>query len=92
MKDFTGKAGENAARIAAILAVIDAKGVPLSEVSPYHMAAAIRIMNWYIGETFRLRSACPSTVTEGSGKWKQDPDLLPDAQKLLDWLRGKVWG
>jgi hypothetical protein len=90
IKDFTGKAGENALRIAAVLSIIDGKGFPLlGQISAYHMAQGVKIMNWYLWETLRVRAIANHTLgeTQGSGKGKQDPNLIPNAEKLIKWLR-----
>lgn len=74
VRAFANKVPEHAARIAAVLALVDDLGA--SEVSAQHMAAGVILATHYTAEALRLNAA-----GQVSG------DLLL-AQKLVDWLAG----
>lgn len=71
--DFASKAGEHAARIAAVLELFN--DTQAEEISASAMADAIELANWYLHETLRLHEAGHTS-----------PDLTA-AQKLLDWIK-----
>ena len=72
LRDVGAKAPENAARIAAILTLMDNIAAPF--ISEAAMQQGIRLANWYVGEACRLHEA----------RWT-DPQLVL-AQDLLAWL------
>ena len=73
LRDVAGKAAENAARVAGVLAIIENPHATI--VEPAAMANACELMAWYVGEALRL-----------SGQHRQ-PAALRNAGRLLDWLR-----
>lgn len=73
--DFAAKAAEHAARIAAVLTIVN--DTWSTEIAIDTMKSAITITEWYLGEAMRLARAS-----------RTDPRLL-QAQQLLDWLRGR---
>ena len=74
IRGFANKAAEHAARIAGILAVIEAPDTAVIEVP--HVQAGIALMDYYLTEMLRIQEtgAC-------------DPDLHL-AERLLQWARG----
>ena len=72
LRDVGAKAPENAARIAAILTLMDNIAAPF--ISEAAMQQGITLSNWYVGEACRLHEA----------RWT-DPQLVL-AQELLTWL------
>lgn len=73
IRAFANKAAEHAARLAAVLQLVE--GLVSPNISAASMASGIRLAQFYIGETLRLHQAGLA-----------DPDLVL-AQKILDWLR-----
>jgi Protein of unknown function (DUF3987) len=89
--EMCGKAGESVQRLAAILTIIDMGGVPQTlEISGYHMANAIHIMNWYIEEVLRLSEGESDSGNTSRKNWGKQADLRPEAQYVLDWMRRHV--
>jgi hypothetical protein len=78
LRDVAGKAAENAARIAAVLTIVERPDALTIEAEA--MAAACELMTWYLAEALRL-----------SGAHRQSPSIC-NAIKLLEWLhvKGKV--
>ena len=72
IRAFANKAAEHAARLAAVLQLVEDYDAGL--ISAANMTAGIRLAQFYIGEALRLHHAGTT-----------DPDLT-EAQKLLDWL------
>jgi uncharacterized protein DUF3987 len=75
LRDVAGKAAENAARIAAVLTIVETPDASIIEADT--MAAGSELMTWYVFEALRL-----------SGAHRQPP-ALRNAIKLLEWLRAK---
>jgi hypothetical protein len=75
LRDVAGKAAENAARIAAVLTIVETPDASIIEGDA--MTAGCELMTWYVFEALRL-----------SGAHRQ-PQALRHAIKLLDWLRAK---
>jgi hypothetical protein len=75
LRDVAGKAAENAARIAAVLTIIEQPDA--STIETEAMIAACELMTWYVFEALRL-----------SGAHRQPP-ALRNAIKLLEWLKAK---
>jgi hypothetical protein len=75
LRDVAGKAAENAARIAAILALVVRPDASTIEIEA--MTAGCELMTWYVGEALRL-----------SGVHRLPPRLR-NAIKLLEWLTAK---
>jgi hypothetical protein len=75
LRDVAGKAAENAARIAAVLTILE--NPEASTIGVEAMTAACELAGWYVAEALRL-----------SGALRQPPGLR-NAIKLLDWLRTK---
>jgi hypothetical protein len=75
LRDVAGKAAENAARIAAVLTIIEQPDARTIEVGA--MNDACELMAWYVAEALRL-----------SGQHRLPP-TLQNAIKLLDWLHAK---
>jgi hypothetical protein len=75
LRDVAGKAAENAARIAAILTIVERRDASIIEADA--MTAGCELMAWYVFEALRL-----------SGAHRQPPTLR-NATKLLEWLRTK---
>lgn len=73
VRAFANKAPEHAARIAAVLALVD--DINAVEVSADHLAAAVELVGHYTAEALRLKAA-----GEVNG------DLIL-AQRLVEWLR-----
>ena len=76
IRGLANKLAEHAARLAAVLALVEDLHVPA--VSGEHLAAGIKLAEHYAGEGLRLFQA-----------GRTDPDLLL-AQRMLDWLH-KRW-
>ena len=72
IQGLANKLPEHAARIAAVLTLVEDIGA--GEVSPKHMAAGIELAQHYAGEALRLFAAGHA-----------DPDILL-AQRTLEWL------
>ncbi len=77
IRGFANKLPEHAARLAAVLALVEDLNVPA--IAGEHLAAGIKLAEHYAGEALRLFQA-----------GRNDPDLLL-AQRTLDWLLEK-WG
>jgi hypothetical protein len=75
LRDVAGKAAENAARIAAVLTIVE--GPDASIIKAGTMTAGCELMTWYVFEALRL-----------SGAHRQPPTLR-NAIKLLEWLKAK---
>ena len=75
LRDVAGKAAENAARIAAVLTIVEQPDA--STIETEAMIAACELMTWYVFEALRL-----------SGAHRQPP-ALRNAIKLLEWLKAK---
>ena len=75
IRPFASKASEHAARLAAVLQVVEDPNASIITVANVHRA--IQLMRFYLGATERL-------ITGG----QLDP-LLVKAQQLLDWLHKK---
>ncbi len=75
IRGLANKLPEHAARLAAVLALVEDLQVPA--VSGAHLAAGIQMAEHYAGEALRLFQA-----------GRSDPDLLL-AQRTLDWLHKK---
>jgi hypothetical protein len=75
LRDVAGKAAENAARIAAVLTIVETPDASIIEADA--MTAGCELMTWYVFEALRL-----------SGAHRQPPTLR-NAIKLLEWLRAK---
>jgi Protein of unknown function (DUF3987) len=75
LRDVAGKAAENAARIAAVLTIVEQPDA--STIETEVMIAACELMTWYVFEALRL-----------SGTHRQ-PLALRTAIKLLEWLKAK---
>jgi Protein of unknown function (DUF3987) len=75
LRDVAGKAAENAARIAAVLTVVESPNA--SNIKTEEMAAGCELMTWYLTEALRL-----------SGAHRQPP-AIRNAIKLHEWLRTK---
>jgi Protein of unknown function (DUF3987) len=75
LRDVAGKAAENAARIAAVLTIVEQPDA--STIETEAMIAACELMTWYVFEALRL-----------SGAHRQPPPLR-NAIKLLEWLKAK---
>ena len=71
MRDFASKAGENAARMAALFHLFEGKE---GDISVEHTEQAITIIDWHLQETRRLLTMESTSA----------PTL--DAQKLMNWL------
>lgn len=76
LKDRTSKALDNALRLAAVLAVID-QGIGCREISAEHVCRGLDLIQWYLGEALRIKSA--SYVTQE----------IQDAETLIGWLKNK---
>lgn len=72
LKDVGAKTPENAARIAAILTLIDNTAAQF--ITAETMSQALKLADWYLGEAARLHEAR-----------RTDPQLVI-AQDLLDWI------
>lgn len=72
IRGLANKLPEHAARLAAVLALID--DVQTEQVGPDHLTCGIALVEHYAAEALRLYEAGLT-----------DPDLR-DAQRLLDWL------
>jgi len=72
LKDVGAKTPENAARIAAILTLID--NTAAQSITAETMLQALTLADWYLGEASRLHEAR-----------RTDPQLVV-AQDLLDWI------
>lgn len=77
VRPLANKLAEHAARLAAVMNLVE--DVEASEVSGKAMADAIVLAQYYLGEALRLAASA------------QIPPDLREAQKLLDWWKGK-WG
>ena len=75
LRDLGGKAAENAARIAAVLTIVESPDASIIETDA--MTAGCELMTWYVGEALRLSGA------------HRLPPRLRNAIKLLEWLRVK---
>jgi hypothetical protein len=75
LRDVAGKAAENAARIAAVLTVVESPNASI--IKTKEMAAGCELMTWYLTEALRL-----------SGAHRQ-PLAIRNAIKLHEWLRAK---
>ena len=75
LRDVAGKAAENAARIAAVLTVVESPNASI--IKTKEMAAGCELMTWYLTEALRL-----------SGAHRQPP-AIRNAIKLHEWLRTK---
>jgi len=75
LRDVAGKAAENAARVAAVLTVVERPEAP--DIQAPEMRAGCEIAGWYVAEALRL-----------AGAHRQSP-ILRNAIKLLEWLRAK---
>ena len=71
-RDVAGKAAEQAARIAGVLAIIDDRHT--QEIGADAMTRGCRLLNFYLGEAVRLASEM------------RVPEEVKNAQILLDWL------
>lgn len=74
ISDRASKAVENACRIAGVLAAIES-GLSARRIEVSHLSRALVIVQWYLAEALRLRSASviPATVLDG--------------ERLLSWLQ-----
>lgn len=75
IRGFANKLAEHAARLAAVVALVDDITAPA--VSGEHLAAGIELAEHYAGEALRMFAA-----------GRADPNLTL-AQKTLDWLKVK---
>ncbi len=75
IRGLANKLPEHAARLAAVLALVEDLNVPA--ITGQHLAAGIKLAEHYAGEALRLFQA-----------GRSDPDLLL-AQRTLDWLLEK---
>lgn len=73
LRDVAGKAAEQAARIAGVLAI--AENVNVATISADAMIRACELADWYLREAARLANEA------------NIPPALRDAQLLLDWLQ-----
>lgn len=76
LQDVASKAAENAARIAAVLAVVE--NPKAQEITEAEMRNGCELMDFYLSEALRLR-----------GAGRTDPKLL-QAQRLLDWMNART--
>jgi hypothetical protein len=75
IRDVAAKAAENAARIAAVLTVVEAPNASVVETEA--MTAGCELMTWYVAEALRL-----------SGMHRL-PQRLRNAIRLHEWLKTK---
>lgn len=75
MRDFASKAAEHAARIAGVLTIVEDN--TSEQVGFPAMNSAVNLMNWYIGEAERVRSAARTSLR------------LQRASALLDWMKAQ---
>jgi hypothetical protein len=75
LRDVASKAAENAARIAAVLTIVEKPDA--SAIEAEAMAAGCELMTWYLAEALRL-----------SGAHRQSPSMR-NAIKSLEWLHTK---
>lgn len=75
LRDVAGKAAENAARVAGVLAIVE--NPDASIIGAAAITNACELMAWYVGEALRL-----------SGQHRL-PASVRNAVKLLDWLRAR---
>ena len=73
--DFAAKAAEHAARIAGVITIVE--DLHAKEVGLETMQGAIELVNWYVREADRLKTAS-----------RTDPKLLR-AAKVLEWLQAQ---
>jgi len=76
IRDRGSKAMDNAMRIAGVMAVIEG-GLSTRTVSAVHLQRALVIVQWYLGETLRIRGATAI------------PQSVLDAEVLLDWIHNQ---
>lgn len=74
LRDRAAKALENACRIAGVLAVIEG-GLTTRIIEVDHLNRALVLMQWYLSEALRIRSAA------------HVPQSVIDAEMLSDWLK-----
>lgn len=77
IKGFAAKAAEHAARLAAVLALVD--DLHTTTIQPQHIEAGIELAQFYVGEALRLFNTAA-----------EDPDLIL-AEKLMKWAQGKAY-
>jgi Protein of unknown function (DUF3987) len=76
MKDVAGKAGEQACRIAGVLAIVEG-GVDVASINAHVMARACELMHFHLSEAERLAEQyCVSQE-------------VADAEKILTWCRDR---
>jgi Protein of unknown function (DUF3987) len=75
LRDVSGKAAENVARLAGVLAIVENPDATIIGVA--EMTNACALMSWYVAEALRL-----------SGQHRL-PATTRNAVKLLDWLRAR---
>ena len=75
LRDVAGKAAENAARIAAVLTIVERPDASMIEHEA--MTAGCELATWYVAEALRL-----------SGVHRQSPRLR-NAIRLREWLKVK---
>jgi hypothetical protein len=72
LRDVAGKAAEQAARIAGVLAIVD--NLVAAEIDAVSMKHALELVSWHLNEAVRL-----------AGSSRTSPKLR-SAQTILDWL------
>jgi hypothetical protein len=72
IRDFAGKAAEHAARIAAVITIVEDANA--TEISVDAMNGAVSLARWYVGEAVRLQVGL-----------RTDAGLLR-ANRLLEWM------
>lgn len=75
IKDFANKAAENAARIAAVMTIVD--NIDATEIDETTMRNAAAVIEWHVGEADRLQR---SGIIDSR---------LQQAAALLKWLQGR---
>ena len=76
IRDFAAKTAEHAARLAAVIAVVERPDA--TEVDPEAMRCGVGLADWYLTEALRLARSS-----------RTDPRLLK-AKTLLDWLHERA--
>ena len=76
LRDVAGKAAENAARIAAVLTVVESPNASI--IKTVIIAAGCELMTWYLTEALRL-----------SGAHRQPPAIRNAIKLHVEWLRAK---
>jgi hypothetical protein len=76
MRDVASKAGEQAARIAGVLTIVDDRA-DAAAISADAMSRACKLISWYLTEALRLAEQyCV-------------PQEVADAEKILNWCRDR---